>query len=196
MVLPFKSEPKNQTKTEHSIDETTGETIDETIDETTGETIEGNPIKSQIAEIGNAKVVEILTSHLELNAIDAANQRTVDLGQTIGAEMTDAAVTGEEMTNKEGIIIAMTTVVVTIGVATIDREEITSVETDVTTIGVMIIGKEEMTIVVTIGVAIGIETIGKEILRQSALGTGIAQVVGNPILQIEQNVSVVENQKE
>ena len=156
MVLPFKSEPKNQTKTEHSIDEMTGETIDET----TGETIEGNPIKSQIAEIGNAKVVEILTSHLELNAIDAANQRTLDLGQTIGAEMTDAAVTGEEMTNKEGIIIAMTTVVV------------------------------------TIGVAIGIETTGKEILRQSALGTGIAQVVGNPILQIEQNVSVVENQKE
>ena len=192
MVSPFKSEPRNQTKTEHSIDETTGETIDET----TGEMIEGNPIKSQIAEIGNAKVVEILTSHLELNAIDAANQRTVDLDQTIGAEMTDAAVTGEEMTNKEGIIIAMTTVVVTIGVATIDREEITSVETDVTTIGVMIIGKEEMTIVVTIGVAIGIETTGKEIPRQSALGTGIAQVVGNPILQIEQNVSVVENQKE
>ena len=180
MVLPFKSEPKNPTKTEHSIDETTGETIDETteetIDETTGETIEGNPIKSQIAEIGNAKVVEILTSHLEQNAIDAANQRTVDQGQTIGAEMTDAAVTGEEITSKEGIIIAMTTVVVTIGEAIIDREE--------------------MTIVVTIGVAIGIETTGKEIPRQSALETGIAQVVGNPILQIEQNVSVVENQKE
>ena len=192
MVLPFKSELKNQTKTGHSIDETTGETIDGT----TGETIEGNPIKSQIAEIGNAKVVEILTSHLELNAIDAANQRTADLGQTIGAEMTDAAVTGEEITNKEGIIIAMTTVVVTIGVATIDREEITSVETDVTTIGVMIIGIGEMTIVVTIGVAIGIETTGKEIPRQSALETGIAQVVGNLILQIEQNVSVVENQKE
>ena len=192
MVLPFKSELKNQTKTGHSIDETTGETIDET----TGETIEGNPIKSQIAEIGNAKVVEILTSHLELNAIDAANQRTADLDQTIGVEMTDAAVTGEEITNKEGIIIAMTTVAVTIGVATIDRDEITSVETDVTTIGVMIIGIGEMTIVVTIGVAIGIETTGKEILRQSALETGIAQVVGNPILQIEQNVSVVENQKE
>ena len=165
MVLPFKSELKNQTKTEHSIEETTGETIDET----TGEMIEGNPIKSQIAEIGNAKVVEILTSRLELNAIDAANQRTVDLGQTIGVEMTDVAVTGEEMTNKEGIIIAMTT-----GVATIDREEITSVETDVTTIGVTIIGKEETTTVATIGVAIGIETTGKEIPRQSALGTGIA----------------------
>jgi len=192
LVLPFKSELKNQTKTEHSIEETTEETIEEAI----VETIEGNLIKSQIAEIGNVKVVEILTFHLERNAIDAANQRTVDLGQIIGAEMTDEAVTGEGITSKEGIIIAMTTDVVTTGVATIDREEITSVETDVTTIDVMIIGKEEMTIVVTIGVAIGIGTTGKEILRQSVLETGIAQVVENPILQIEQNVSVVENQKE
>jgi len=140
--------------------------------------------------------VEILTFHLERNAIDAANQRTVDLGQIIGAEMTDEAVTGEEITSKEGIIIAMTTDVVTTGVATIDREEITSVETDVTTIDVMIIGIGEMTIVVTIGAAIGVGTTGKEILRQSVLETGIAQVVENPILQIEQNVSVVENQKE
>ena len=164
MVLPFKSEPKNPTKTEHSRDATTGETIDVTtagtIDATTGETTEGNPIKSRIAEIGNAKVVEILISHLEQNAIDAVNQRTVDLGRIIGAEMTDEAVTGEEITSKEGIIIAMTTAVV------------------------------------TTGVAIGIETTGKEIPPQSALATGIAQVVGNLILQIEQNVSVVENQKE
>ena len=164
MVLPFKSEPKNPTKTEHSIDVTTGETIDVTtagtIDATTGETTEGNPIKSRIAEIGNAKVVEILISHLEQNAIDAVNQRTVDLGRIIGAEMTDEAVTGEEITSKEGIIIAMTTAVV------------------------------------TTGVAIGIETTGKEIPPQSALATGIAQVVGNLILQIEQNVSVVENQNE
>ena len=164
MVLPFKSEPKNPTKTEHSRDATTGETIDVTtagtIDATTGETTEGNPIKSRIAEIGNAKVVEILISHLEQNAIDAVNQRTVDLGRIIGAEMTDEAVTGEEITSKEGIIIAMTTAVV------------------------------------TTGVAIGIETTGKEIPPQSALATGIAQVVGNLILQIEQNVSVVENQNE
>ena len=156
MVLPFKSEPKNPTKTEHSIDVTTGETIDVT----TGEKTEDNPIKSRIAEIGNVKVVEILISHSEQNAIDAVNQRKVDLGQIIGAEMTDEAVTGEEITSKEGIVIAMTTVVV------------------------------------TTGVAIGIETTGKEIPPQSALATGIAQVVGNPILQIEQNVSVVENQKE
>ena len=156
MALPFKSEPKNPAKTEHSIDVMTGETIDVT----TGETTEDNPIKSRIVEIGNAKVVEILISHLEQNAIDAVNQRTVDLGQIIGAEMTDEAVTGEEITSKEGIIIAMTTVVV------------------------------------TTGVAIGIETTGKEIPLQSALATGIAQVVGNLILQIEQNVSVVENQKE
>lgn len=156
MALPFKSEPKNPAKTEHSIDVTTGGTIDAT----TGETTEDNPIKSRIAEIGNVKVVEILISHLEQNAIDAVNQRKVDLGQIIGAEMTDEAVTGEEITSKEGIIIAMTTVVV------------------------------------TTGVAIGIETTGKEIPLQSALATGIAQVVGNLILQIEQNVSVVENQKE
>ncbi len=164
MALPFKSEPKNPAKTEHSIDVTTGEAIDATtggtIDATTGETTEDNPIKSRITEIGNVKVVEILISHLEQNAIDAVNQRTVDLGQIIGAEMTDEAVTGEEITSKEGIIIAMTTVVV------------------------------------TTGVAIGIETTGKEIPLQSALATGIAQVVGNLILQIEQNVSVVENQKE
>ena len=148
MALPFKSEPKNPAKTEHSIDVTTGEKT------------EDNPIKSRIAEIGNVKVVEILISHLEQNAIDAVNQRTVDLGRIIGAEMTDEAVTGEEITSKEGIIIAMTTAVV------------------------------------TTGVAIGIETTGKEIPPQSALATGIAQVVGNLILQIEQNVSVVENQKE
>lgn len=156
MALPFKSEPKNPAKTEHSIDVTTGGTIDAT----TGEKTEDNPIKSRITEIGNVKVVEILISHLEQNAIDAVNQRTVDLGQIIGAKMTDEAVTGEEITSKEGIIIAMTTVVV------------------------------------TTGVAIGIETTGKEIPLQSALATGIAQVVGNLILQIEQNVSVVENQKE
>ena len=156
MALPFKSEPKNPAKTEHSIDVTTGEAIDVT----TGEKTEDNPIKSRIAEIGNVKVVEILISHSEQNAIDAVNQRKVDLGQIIGAEMTDEAVTGEEITSKEGIIIAMTTVVV------------------------------------TTGVAIGIETTGKEIPLQSALATGIAQVVGNLILQIEQNVSVVENQKE